>query len=410
MLTRISLIGKRLASSNDVGPAEMKKDTRITRTGRDLKPTPSAVNPPVYHASTVVFESLAELRAAWPKRANRPYYGRYGMPTAFALRAAMTELEGGFGTMLFPSGLAAITQTMLAFVSAGDHILMTDSAYGPTRQFCTDTLKRLGVETTFYDPLIGARLADLMRENTSLVFLESPGSLTFEVQDVPAIAAVARDHGAISLIDNTWATPYFFRPLAHGIDVVIEAATKFIVGHSDAMLGTVTANQATWPRLEHTTFRLGQCAAPDDIYLALRGLRTLAVRLERHQKNGLEVARWLANRPEVARALHPALDGDPGHALWRRDFDGAPGVFGVALKCGDERAVAALIDGLKLFGIGYSWGGFESLIVPTKAERAIRPYDGPGPLLRLHVGLEDPDDLIADLEAGLKRFNQALSR
>ncbi len=386
----------------------MKKDTRITRTGRERDVSAGAVNPPVYHASTVVFDSLAELRAAWPKRADAPYYGRYGMPTAFALRAALTELEGGFDTMLFPSGLAAVTQTMLAFISAGDHVLMTDSAYGPTRRFCTDSLKRLGVETTFYDPLIGAEIADLMRENTSLVFLESPGSLTFEVQDVPAIAAAAREHGAVSVIDNTWATPYFFRPLDHGVDVAIEAATKFIVGHSDAMLGTATANEAAWPRLKRTAFRLGQCAGPDDVYLALRGLRTLGVRLERHQRNGLAVARWLAARPEVARVLHPALESDPGHGLWQRDFDGAPGVFGVALKQGDEQAVAALIDGLELFGIGYSWGGFESLIVPGEPIRTARPYEGPGPLLRLHIGLEDPDDLIADLAAGFERFNRAL--
>jgi len=388
-----------------------KPDTVLSRAGRDPARHQGAVNPPVYHMSTVLFPSVAAREEAEGRPFDIYNYGRIGNPTADALERAMVELEGGHRAVSVSSGLAAITVSLLALLKAGDHLLMVDTVYGPTRRFCDTVLARFGVETTYYDPLVGAGIADLMRDDTRAVFLESPGSLTFEVQDVPAIAAVARGRGIATLIDNTWATPLFFQPIAHGVDVSIQAATKYVVGHADAMLGVMTCRDAsTYRTVKRCAVQLGQCAGPDDVYLGLRGLRTLAPRLRTHQENGLTVARWLQGRVEVARILHPALPDDPGHALWQRDFTGACGLFGIILaQPYPEAAVAAMVDGLRLFGIGASWGGFESLILPAHPERVrtATAWAPSGPCLRLHVGLEDPDDLIADLAAGFDRLNAA---
>lgn len=387
----------------------MKDDTKLVTEGRDPKKQLGAVNTPVYHASTIVFPTVQALRDAWEGKGDWLLYGRRGTPTTFGLQQALAELEGGHKCLLAPSGLAAITTALLAYLEAGDHLLMVDSVYLPTRHFCDDMLKRLGVETTYYDPLAGAGIAGLMRPNTKVVFVESPGSVTFEVQDVPAIAAAAHAGGALCMMDNTWATPLYFKSFAHGVDVSIHAATKYIVGHSDAMLGTITTTEAAWPRLKEAHDLLGQCAGPDDVYLGQRGLRTMGVRLRRQQETALILARWLLDRPEVERVLHPALPGDPGHALWKRDFTGASGLFGAVLKPCGENAVTALVDHLELYGLGYSWGGYESLIMFYEPEkmRTATSWNAPGPTLRFHAGLEDPEDLIADLARGLERFNAA---
>ena len=318
-------------------------------------------------------------------------------------------LEGGAGCVIYPSGLAAITGALTAFLEAGSHLLMVDTVYGPSRRFCDTILKRFGVETTYYDPLIGAEIEDLIQPNTKVVFVESPGSLTFEVQDVPAIAEAAHRHDAIVIMDNTWGTPLYFKPLEKGADVSIQAATKYIVGHSDAMLGTAVATPEHWPALRNCANEIGFCAGPDDIYLAQRGIRTMAVRLERHAKTGLVLAEWLEQRPEVARVLYPPLASDPGHELWKRDFTGASGLFGVVLKPTSPDAVAAMLDGLKLFGMGASWGGYESLILPTKPERtrSATSWAPKGPTIRIHAGLEDVDDLIEDLDRGFSRLRAA---
>ena len=386
-----------------------KPDTILTHAGCSPGTNHGIVNPPVYHASTVLFPTVESLEDAGHSF-DGVRYGRIGTPTSQAFETAIAELEGAYKAVAVPSGLAAITTALLAFVSAGDHILVSDSVYGPNRLFCTDMLKRMGVETEFYDPLIGAGISRLMRPNTRVVFVESPGSLTFEIQDVPAIAAAAKDAGAVVMIDNTWATPLFFRPFDHGVDLSIHAATKYIVGHSDAMLGVVTARTPElWNRLKRYAVQLGTCAGPDDIYLGLRGLRTMGTRLRQHQATGIELAQWLQNRPEVARVLHPALPDDPGHALWRRDFLGASGLFAMELKPVSKQAISAFLNGMELFGMGYSWGGYESLILPTNPEklRTASTWNSQGPLIRLHAGLEDVGDLIADLERGLTRLGDA---
>lgn len=394
------------------GERESRKPaTRLIIGGRRKEWTGRAVNPPVWHASTVLFDSVAELRAAAARNADGDYYyGRRGMPTQWALAEALTELEpGAAGTLLYPSGEAAVTCALLAVLSPGDELLMMDSAYEPTRVFARTMLKRMGITTRFYDPLIGAGIDALIGDRTRAVLMESPGSLTFEVQDVPAICAAAKARGVVTLLDNTWATPLFFTALDKGIDISILAATKYVSGHSDLMLGAVTTNERYWRQVRRSAQVIGQTAAPDDAYLALRGLRTLDVRLRRHQENGLEVARWLAEQPRVARVLHPALPGCPGHEIWRRDFTGASGLFGFVLEGGDDAARAALIDGLELFGIGYSWGGFESLAIPADPAplRSATEWRAEGPLVRLHIGLEDSGELIADLAAGLERFDKA---
>ncbi len=380
--------------------------TSILHTGRDPAGQHGFVNPPAYRGSTVLFPTLDALEA-YEQQAFR--YGRHGTPTTAALEEAISKLEGGERTLLTASGYQAVTTAILAFVKAGDHVLMVDSVYQPTRKFCDTILARLGVATTYYDPLVGAGIVDLIQDNTRVVFLESPGSLTFEVQDVGAIAKAARARDAAVLMDNTWATGLYFRPIEHGVDVSINACTKYIVGHADAMLGAITANARTAKLIEETRATLGGCPGSEETYLGLRGLRTLAVRLERHQRSALEVARWLAGRPEVERILHPALPTDPGHALWKAQYTGASGLFSIILKPTPRKAVAAMLDGLELFGMGYSWGGFESLIVPFNPTRyrTATAWTAEGPALRLHIGLDDVGDLTADLEAGFERLNAA---
>jgi cystathionine beta-lyase len=385
----------------------MKDDTLLTHAGRDPFANHGSVNPPVYHASTILFPTLdAYLEAGGAK----VRYGRRGTPTSFALEEAMAELEGGHGAQTTPSGIAAITTALLACVKAGDHILVTDNAYHPTRKFCEKVLARYGVETEYYDPSIGSRVAALMRPETSVVFAETPGSLTFEVQDLPAIAGAAHEAGATVIADNTWGAGYFCKPLALGADIVVQAGTKYVCGHSDTMMGlTISRDEETANRIRTETQLLGLCAGPDDIYLALRGFRTLGVRLARHYESGLKVARWLKARPEVVRVMHPALEDDPGHDLWKRDFTGACGLFGFVLNTAGQGALAAMMDGMKLHGMGASWGGFESLLIPTwpNRSRSVTRWEADGQTMRIHVGLEDPDDLIADLEAGLERLRKA---
>lgn len=385
-----------------------RKDTLLAHLGRHPREHHGAVNPPVYHASTITFPTVAALEQSRVNRFGGTHYGRYGTPTTFAFEEAVAALEGGYRAMVLPSGLAAVAGALLACTKAGDHVLMVDSAYGPARNTCNSILTRHGVETTYYDPLIGAGISALIRPNTKVVYVESPGSLTFEVQDVPAIAKAAHAAGALVLMDNTWATPYFFAAFAHGVDVSIHAATKYLVGHSDAMLGVLVTTEACYQPVRTMVAGLGYTAGPDDVYLGLRGLRTLSVRLQRHQENALQVAKWLQSRPEVAAVLYPALPSDPGHALWRRDFTGASGLFGAILKPTPKAAVDAMLDGLELFGMGASWGGFESLILPTDPAklRTARPWAAAGPTLRLHIGLEDPADLIDDLTTGFERLNR----
>jgi cystathionine beta-lyase len=374
--------------------------TRLVTGGRDPAAHHGFVNPPVYHASTVLYPSAADFVA----HRGRYQYGRRGTPTSEALADALAALEGPdcAGVALLPSGLAAACVALLAVLKAGDHVLVTDSVYLPTRKFCDGILARYGITTSYYDPLIGAGIAALIKSNTRAVFVESPGSLSFEMQDVPAIAAAAHAHGALVLMDNTWASPLYFRALDKGVDLSIQSGTKYIGGHSDVMLGTVTANKATWPRLSETVYAMGLCVGPDDMYLGLRGLRTMGVRLAQHQASGIKVARWLAGRPEVARVLHPALETDPGHAIWRRDYSGACGLFSIVLAPVPQVAVHAFLDALTLFGIGASWGGFESLAIPfdCTAMRSATAWAPGGPGVRFHIGLEDVDDLIADLERG----------
>jgi cysteine-S-conjugate beta-lyase len=385
----------------DSRAAPRHPDTRVINAGRNPASQHGFVNPPVYHASTVIYPSAEDFLA---RRGRQYQYGRRGTPTTEALETAVAELEGPqcAGVALLPSGLGAISAALLSVVRAGDHVLVTDSVYGPTRTFSDHILSRFGVTTTYFDPLVGGAIAGLIRENTRAVFLESPGSLSFEMQDVPAIAAAAHAKGALVLMDNTWATPLYFRALEHGVDVSIHAGTKYFGGHADVMLGTVAANENAVASLKNNVSLSGLCVGPDDVYLGLRGLRTLAVRLDRHYRSGLTVARWLEQRPEVLRLLHPALESHPGHTLWKRDFTGASGLFSLVLKPVPQKAVYAFLDALELFGIGASWGGFESLAIPfdcAPIRTATRWVPG-GPTLRFHIGLEAVEDLIADLERG----------
>ena len=379
-----------------------KKRTAVVEAGRDPALHAGAVNVPVYRASTILFPDVESMRTE-----SAPYsYGRRGTPTTRSLEQAICELEGGARTVLTPSGLSACTLAILTACGAGDHVLVTDSVYGPTRVFCQRLGKRYGIVADYFGPCIGADIESLFRPNTKAVFLESPGSLTFEVQDVPAIAAVAHRHGAAVIMDNTWATPLGFDALRHGADLSVQAVTKYIAGHSDVLLGTVTANESWRARLVETHGTLGLCASGDEAYLAQRGLRTLAVRLKQHQESATEIATWLKSRAEVARVIYPPLHDDAGHELWKRDFTGACGLFSVVLHPVSEAGVAAMLDGLTHFGLGYSWGGFESLIIPVRLHRSFPPALE-GPLLRLHIGLEDVDDLKADLAAGLERLKTA---
>jgi len=386
----------------------MKPDTKLVHAGRDPEQHQGTVNPPIHRASTILYPTVD----AFERRTERKYgdsgsYGIYGTPITFALREALADLSGGARSVVTSSGLSAITQALAAFLRQGDHLLVPDSTYGPTRAFCTSTLARFGVEATFYDPTIGGAIAGLIRPNTRIVYTESPGSHTFEIQDVPAIAAAAHGRGATVFFDNTWATPLNFRAFDHGVDIEIQAATKYLAGHSDLMMGVITARtEGLFRRLKDGIDEFGDCVAPDLCYETLRGLRTLAVRMRRHEQSALEVARWLAGRPEVVRVLHPALPDDPGHALWKRDFTGSSSLFAVLLRTESKEAVAAMMNTLALFKIGASFGGFESLIVPAqlKDNRTVRPWTERGTLLRLHVGLEAPEDLAADLDAGLRRL------
>ena len=386
----------------------MHPDTKLVHGGRRNEWLRGMVNVPVSRTSTVLFESIEQMHAGYPPEDGRLSYGRNGTWTQWSLAEALTDLEpGAAGTRLFPSGSAAVSIALTSILSPGDELLMVDSAYAPTRLFCDRELKRLGISTRYYDPLAtpGA-LAELLSDKTRAIFMESPGSLTFEVQDVHGICAMAKERGLTTLLDNTWATSFFFLAIEKGVDLSIVACTKYVSGHSDLMMGAVTAAPSHFERLSRTGRGFGQYVSPDDAYLAARGLRTLGVRLRQHELGAVKVAHWLKDQPQVALILHPAFAECPGHEHWRRDFSGSSGLFSFALKGGDEAARDRLVDSLELFGIGYSWGGFESLAVPADVDQlrtaARREY--PGPLVRLHIGLEDPDDLIADLAAALADY------
>jgi cystathionine beta-lyase len=394
-------------SKKDQQSSPENAETSLVTAGRDTKAQKGFVNPPVVHGSTVLYPTADDLHA----HRGEFQYGRHGTPTTKALQEALMALEGPqcAGVGLAPSGLSAITTTLLAVLKAGDHLLVCDSVYRPSRNFCNGLLAGYGVETTYFDPLIGAGVTELFKPNTRAVLVEAPGSQSFEMPDIPAIAAVAQARGALVIDDNTWATPLYHRSLEHGVDISMQAATKYIGGHSDIMFGTISANAKAWPLIIEAVQQLGVCAGPDDVFLALRGLRTLAVRLAQHQRSGLEMARWLATRPEVIRVLHPALESDPGHAIWKRDFTGASGLFSVVLRPAPQKAVDALLDAVRLFGMGYSWGGFESLVIPFDCEgyRTATRWAPGGPALRLHIGLENLGDLKADLARGFAAFNAA---
>jgi cystathionine beta-lyase len=398
----------RPSAPHDTLGQDTTHDTTLVTGGRDPFAYHGFVNPPVYRGSTVLAPTVADLLGY-----TQPYiYGRRGTPTSVAFQDALRALDHSAGVVLCSSGLAAISTALSSCLATGDHLLVTDSAYRPTRHLCDGVLRRLGIETTYFDPLIqDDALMALIRPRTRAIYLEAPGSLSMEVQDVPRLAALARERGLLVVMDNTWATPLFFDAIAHGVDLVIQAGTKYIAGHSDVMIGMVSASPRAWPALEQYHRDTGQCVSPDDVFLAMRGLRTLGVRLRQHQVNTLRVAQWCARRPEVQRVCYPALEDDPGHALWSRDFSGATGLFSVVLRPAPAQAVAAMLEGLKYFGMGYSWGGFESLAMPFDCTpyRSATRWNPGGPCVRFHIGLEGVDDLLADLDAGFTRFNRAAS-
>jgi cystathionine beta-lyase len=395
-------------SSQGGAPLSQHADTSLVTSGRDTKAQKGFVNPPVVHGSTVLYPTAEDLHA----HRGEFQYGRHGTPTTRALQETLMALEGPqcAGVGIAPSGLAAISTTLLAVLKAGDHLLVCDNVYRPSRNFCNGMLARYGVETTYFDPLIGAGIAALFKPNTRAVLVEAPGSQSFEMPDIRAIAEVAHGRGALVIDDNTWATPLFHRSLEQGVDISMQAATKYIGGHSDIMFGTISANARAWPLITEGIRLLGVCAGPDDVFLALRGMRTLSVRLAQHYRSGLEMARWLGGRPEVARVLHPALETDPGHPIWKRDFTGASGLFSIVLKPAPQKAVDAMLDTVSLFGMGYSWGGFESLVIPFDCDsyRTATKWSPGGPTLRLHIGLENVDDLKADLERGFAALGAAM--
>ncbi|MDR5652564.1 cystathionine beta-lyase [Ruixingdingia sedimenti] len=389
----------------------MSKDhgiaTRLTQLGRDLDGSGVSVNPPVYRASTFVFSSLAELDEAWKTPFSGRLYGRNGTPTSAAFETAVADISGAHAAVACASGVAGIMAVFLAFLNSGDHVLIPDSVYDIARRCAERTLRRMGIEITYYDPAIGAGVEALVQPNTKLIYMESPGSGTFDMQDVPAIVAVAQKHGLRTALDNTWATPLFFRPLTLGVDAVIEAATKYIVGHSDAMLGVVACNEAAYLPVRMAVQDMGAVAGTEEINLGLRGLRTLETRLARHQASALKVAEWLQGQEGVRQVLYPALPGAPGHEIWKRDFSGASGLMSFELPPLADGALEAMVSGMAHFKLGYSWGGFESLILPAHPEnRKVAVWKG-GPVVRIHIGLEDVDDLIADLDAGLRRLRFA---
>ena len=392
-----------MAGSDEHSEGDWSDETQLLYLGRNPRAQHGFVNTPIYRGSTVLFPTLEVLS----DHDQEYIYGRRGTPTVRALEGAIAALDGGHRTWVAPSGLAAITALLIAFSQAGDHILVSDSVYSPTRRVADRLIARFGVSITYYDPLIGGGIAELLTDKTRVVFAESPGSQTFEVQDIPAIAAACKERGVWLAVDNTWATPLYCKPLALGADVALMAATKYIVGHADAMLGLITANERATPFLQRAHEDLGLCAGPEDCFLGLRGLRTLGVRLARHNESALATARWLQARPEVARVLHPALPGDRGHDLWKRDFTGSSGLFSIILHPAPKAALAAMLDHLKLFAMGYSWGGYESLIIPFDASsyRTATKWSAEGPALRLHIGLENVEDLQVDLAAGFDRLN-----
>ncbi|RXF00366.1 cystathionine beta-lyase [Pseudoalteromonas sp. PS5] len=391
----------------------MKKHTKIVAAGRKAEYTAGVVNPVVQRASTVVFESVAEMQEAIKGRGHRTlFYGRRGTNTHFALQDAIAELENGAGCALYPCGAAAIAQSLLSFLKAGDHLLMVDTAYEPTRDLCDKLLKGYGIETTYYDPMIGAGIDALIQDNTKVLFLESPGSITMEVQDVPAMVEVAKRRGVITMLDNTWGNGWQFRPLDHGVDISIQAATKYIVGHSDVMMGVAVANERYWPELREHSYLLGQCTSADDAYLALRGLRTMPARLKQHEQSAMTVAKWLDAHPLVDHVRHPAFETCPGHEFFKRDFDGSNGLFSIVMKEGSQKAINRFLDALSHFKMGFSWGGYESLVTANKTMEYLRSATGwtLGPVIRLHIGLEDVEDLIEDLEHALKVYEQNLGK
>lgn len=388
---------------------DLKQDTRLIHYGRGEPRIEGSVNVPVHRASTILSPDLESYltRFDGDRRFERVTYGATGTQNAHALASVTAALEGGDKSVITASGLSAVTMAISTLTASGDHVLVTDSVYGPTRRFCNNVLTRNGVETTYYDPAIGAEIESLLRENTRLIYLEAPGSLTFEMQDIPAIVSVAQRHGIVTAMDNTWATPLYFQPLAHGVDVSIQAGTKYIAGHSDLVIGVITARDLKLQRnIADHVMTWGDVAGPDDCYLALRGIRTMAVRLRQQYESALQVAEWLAQREEVERVMYPPLPSDPGHQLWQRDFTGGASLFGFTLHTSDQQAIARMVDRLKLFSIGSSWGGYESLIAVNKTplQRELLRWTDTAYLLRIHIGLEDPQDLIEDLEAGLHRL------
>ena len=391
-----------MAGHSGKGTGAFRERTRAVLAGRDPAAQHGFVNMPPYRGSTVIYPTMDDL----VHHRSRYMYGTRGTPTTEALEDAWSDISGAVGTVLVPSGLAAVTLALTAFLGAGDHLLVTDSVYRPTRNFCDTVLKRFGVETTYYDPLVGTGIAALMKANTKVVFTEAPGSQTFEMQDIPAIAEAAHAKGAVLMMDNTWATPFFFPPHERGVDIAIEAGTKYLGGHSDLLMGLVSANGAHWKRLRDTFDAMAICAGPEDVFLALRGLRTMRLRLGEQEGAALAMARWLEQRPEVRKVLHPALPSFEGHTIWKRDFLGSSGLFSIVLNPAPQAAVATMLDGLRLFGMGYSWGGFESLVVPFDCAdyRTATTFDPGGPCLRLQIGLEDVEDLKADLDAGFERL------
>ena len=390
---------------------KINRNTQLVSAGRKKAYTQGVVNPVVQRASTVVFDSVAELKEAAKKRGDKTlFYGRRGTTTHFALQEAIAELEGGEGCALYPSGAAAISNALLSFVKTGDHILMVDTAYEPTRDFCDKILAGLGIETTYYPPGIGAGISALIKDNTRVLFLESPGSITMEIQDVPAMVAKANERGVMTMLDNTWGNGLHYRPLEHGVDISIQAATKYIVGHSDVMMGVAVSNKKYWPTLRENSYLLGQCTSADDAYLALRGLRTMAVRLKQHEQAAIDVATWLETHPLVDHVRHPAFETCPGHEFFKRDFDGSNGLFSFVMKAGNQQTIDAFLDSLQHFKMGFSWGGYESLVTANLTMKGLRSETGwtQGPVIRLHIGLEDVADLLADLDQALAIYEQHL--
>ncbi|MEM7194762.1 MAG: cystathionine beta-lyase [Pseudomonadota bacterium] len=382
--------------------------TRSVHNARDPSIQNGMVNTPVYHASTIIHDTVNDLENAKLNINTKDalIYGRLGTPTTFAFENSVADLEGGYGALAVSSGLAAITTAIMAFVRSGDHILVANSVYYPTRHFCDYSLQRVGVDVTYYDPSIGDSISTLFQENTRLIFMESPGSNTFIVQDVPAIAEVAAASNIVTILDNSWASPIFFRPLEHGVNVCVVAATKYLSGHSDTMLGVIIADESHYPAVRNCRDEYGQCVGPDDLYLGLRGIRTLATRMQQHDRSGRAIAQWLSQQPGVLRVLHPALPDSIGHEIWKRDFDGASGLFGFELESRSRDAAVSMLEGMRYFAMGFSWGGFESLLIPVDSSGGRKSVDWSSDrrLFRIHVGLEDVSDLIADLESGLQRY------